>query len=88
MRVEVGYDLEEFITDGFAGETIREVMTPQFRNGNYSAGLLAGATRIINRIARAARRRAAERAARTPAHSGAARLRILEGRSCSSGSSS
>ena len=26
-------------------------MTPQFRNSNYSAGLLAGATRIISRIA-------------------------------------
>jgi uncharacterized protein len=51
VRVEVGYDLEEFITDGFAGQTIREVMTPQFKNGNYSAGLLAGATRIINRVA-------------------------------------
>ena len=30
---------------------VRDVMTPQFRNGNYSAGLLAGATRIINRVA-------------------------------------
>jgi uncharacterized protein len=51
VRVEVGYDLEEFITDGFAGETIRQVMTPQFREGAYSAGLLAGATRLINRVA-------------------------------------
>jgi uncharacterized protein len=51
VRVEVGYDLEEFITDGFAGETIREVMTPQFRNNAYAAGLVAGTTRIINRIA-------------------------------------
>jgi uncharacterized protein len=51
VKVEVGYDLEQFITDGFAGETIREAMTPQFRSGNYGAGLLAGATRIINRIA-------------------------------------
>ena len=51
VRIEVGYDLEEFITDGFAGETIREVITPEFRNGDYGAGLLAGATRIINRIA-------------------------------------
>ena len=27
-RIEVGYDLEAWITDGFAGETIREVITP------------------------------------------------------------
>jgi uncharacterized protein len=51
VDVEVGYALEEFITDGFAGETIREVITPEFRSGNYGAGLLAGTTRIINRIA-------------------------------------
>ena len=43
--------LEEFVTDGFAGETIRNVITPEFRQGNYGAGLLAGATRIIDRIA-------------------------------------
>lgn len=51
VDVEVGYDLEAFVTDGFAGETIRDVMTPEFRRGNYGAGLLAGTTRIINRIA-------------------------------------
>ena len=51
VRVEVGYDLEEFITDGFAGDTIRNVMTPQFQNNGYGAGLVAGTTRIINRIA-------------------------------------
>ena len=51
IRIEVGYDLEQFITDGFAGETIRDVITPQFRAGNYGAGLLAGTTTIINRIA-------------------------------------
>jgi uncharacterized protein len=51
VRIEVGYDLEEFITDGFAGETIRQLMVPEFRNGEYGRGLLAGATRVINRIA-------------------------------------
>lgn len=49
--VEVGYGLEEWITDGFAGETSRELMTPEFRNGRYGAGLLAGTERIIGRIA-------------------------------------
>ena len=49
--VEVGYDLEQFITDGFAGETSREVMSPYFRNGRYGEGLRAGAERIIGRIA-------------------------------------
>jgi uncharacterized protein len=49
--VEVGYDLEGFVTDGFAGETSREVMTPYFRSGEYGAGLLAGSRRLAERIA-------------------------------------
>jgi uncharacterized protein len=51
VKIEVGYDLEQFITDGFAGETIREEMAPQFRRGAYGAGLNAAVTRIIGRIA-------------------------------------
>jgi uncharacterized protein len=49
--VEVGYDLEEFITDGFAGETSRTYMAPEFRRGAYGPGLLAGVSRIVSRIA-------------------------------------
>ena len=51
VRIEVGYDLEQFITDGFAGETSREYMVPEFRNGRYGAGLLAGTERVVGRIA-------------------------------------
>ena len=51
VRVEVGYDLEQWITDGFAGGTSREFMAPLFRQGNYGAGLVAGTARIIQRIA-------------------------------------
>jgi len=49
--IEVGYDLEQFVTDGFAGETSREVMSPRFRQGQYGQGLAAGAEQIIGRIA-------------------------------------
>ena len=49
--VEVGYDLEGIVTDGFAGETSRRVMAPYFRQGAYGQGLLAGTTRLIERIA-------------------------------------
>jgi uncharacterized protein len=49
--IEVGYDLEQFITDGYAGETSRQYMAPEFRRNNYGAGLLAGTSRIIARIA-------------------------------------
>lgn len=50
--VEVGYDLEGIITDGFAGETSRQVMAPWFREGDYGRGLFEGTARLIERIAR------------------------------------
>jgi uncharacterized protein len=50
MRIEVGYGLEEFITDGFAGE-VRDAMRPTFQRGEYGQGLLVGVTQTINRIA-------------------------------------
>ncbi len=53
LWVEVGYGLEEFITDGLAGETSRQVMTPHFRQGDYGAGLLAGVRALGGRIAQA-----------------------------------
>jgi uncharacterized protein len=49
--VEVGYGLEPYITDGFAGETSRQYMVPAFRGGRYGPGLLAGTQRIVGRIA-------------------------------------
>ena len=49
--VEVGYELEQWITDGFAGETSRLVMVPSFRTGDYGTGLRAGTARIVGRIA-------------------------------------
>jgi uncharacterized protein len=52
VRIEVGYDLEQFVTDGFAGQVSREAMIPHFRNGNYGEGLRAGVSRVVARIAR------------------------------------
>lgn len=51
VHIEVGYGLEGTITDGFAGETARLYMRPLFQQGRYGAGLLAGATRLVARIA-------------------------------------
>ena len=51
VRVELGYGLEEFISDGYSGETIRQEMLPRFREGHYGEGLVAGASRLILRIA-------------------------------------
>jgi uncharacterized protein len=51
VQVEVGYDLEQFITDGLASEVSRNDMRPHFVRGDYGQGLLAGVTRLIGRIA-------------------------------------
>jgi uncharacterized protein len=50
VEVETGYGLEGFITDGFAGETMRSV-TPFFRQAEYGRGLLGAVTRLAERIA-------------------------------------
>ena len=51
VKIETGYDIEGLISDGFAGQTIRETIAPAFRAGQYGPGLIAGATRLITRIA-------------------------------------
>jgi uncharacterized protein len=51
--IEVGYGLEQFITDGYSGETSRQYMIPFFRQNDYAGGVKAGVTRIIGRIAEA-----------------------------------
>ena len=51
VQIEVGYDLEQWITDGFSGETSRQHMAPEFREGRYGDGLRIGVERVIGRIA-------------------------------------
>lgn len=51
VQIEVGYSLEQWVTDGFAGETIRQYIVPAARSGHYGSGLRAGTARIIARIA-------------------------------------
>lgn len=65
IKIEVGYDLEQFITDGFAGETIRQEIAPRFRQEAYGPGLVAGVQRIIGRIGEG-RNVAIQGAPRTP----------------------
>ncbi len=51
VQIEVGYGLEQWVTDGFAGETSRQHMVPEFRQGHYGDGLRIGTERVIGRIA-------------------------------------
>jgi len=50
VKIEVGYDLEQFVTDGYAGETSR-MMTPAFASRRYGEGLRLGVNRVAGRIA-------------------------------------
>ena len=47
MRIEVGYGLEGVLPDGLAGQIIRDEFTPRFRNDDYSGGIRAGVTRVV-----------------------------------------
>src|SRR4030042_4877442 len=44
--IEVGYGLEPVITDGRAGEIIRETVIPFFKAGDYDQGILQGSRQI------------------------------------------
>jgi uncharacterized protein len=47
VRIELGLGLERFISDDEAKLIIEEAMLPQFRTGNYSAGLNNGIQRLM-----------------------------------------
>jgi uncharacterized protein len=48
--IETGRGIEPYITDGFAGSTLR-AMRPELRNGNYGAALLTAARAMADQIA-------------------------------------
>ncbi|MCK9483251.1 MAG: TPM domain-containing protein [Candidatus Marinimicrobia bacterium] len=47
VRIEVGYGLEGVLTDLISFQIIRNVIAPQFRNGNYYAGIDQGLRAIM-----------------------------------------
>jgi uncharacterized protein len=50
VRLEVGYGLEAVIPDIVAGQLIREILAPQFREQRYGAGIEAATDAIYARI--------------------------------------
>ncbi len=50
MRIEVGYGLEGTLTDVAANRIIRNLMTPQFKAGNYDKGVEDGVTAVIAQL--------------------------------------
>lgn len=50
MRIEVGYGLEPLLTDAEAGDIIRSVIAPEFKSGNYAAGVTRGVAAIKGQL--------------------------------------
>lgn len=50
IRIEVGYGLEGVLTDTKCGLIIRNVIAPEFRNGNYQAGIINAMNNIVGLV--------------------------------------
>lgn len=50
LRIEVGYGLEGAIPDIYAKRIIENIITPEFRHGQFAAGINGGLDAIINLI--------------------------------------
>ena len=50
ISIRNGYGLEQYFTAGTTGEIIRNVITPEFKKGNYYNGLDSGTTAIFDII--------------------------------------
>jgi uncharacterized protein len=50
-RLEVGYGLEAVLPDSLVGSIGREYLVPNFRKGDFSAGILAAASAVAREIA-------------------------------------
>jgi uncharacterized protein len=51
MRIEVGQGLEGVLTDALCSQIIRNEMAPEFRRGDYNAGVLLAIHAIVSAIA-------------------------------------
>ena len=49
-RIEVGYGLESALPDSLVGSLGREYLVPNFRKGDYAAGIVAVVTEVINQL--------------------------------------
>ncbi|WP_136810168.1 TPM domain-containing protein [Desulfosediminicola flagellatus] len=47
LRIEVGYGLEGSLTDLVSGRIIRNVILPQFKNGNFDQGVIDGVSAMM-----------------------------------------
>jgi uncharacterized protein len=50
VRIEVGYGLENRVTDPFAAKVLRERVLPRFREDDMAGGIIAGSEAIVARL--------------------------------------
>ena len=47
VRIEVGYGLEGVIPDAIASRIVRDTILPEFRSGDFEAGIVAGTSAVL-----------------------------------------
>jgi uncharacterized protein len=52
VRIEVGYGLHGYVTDGLSGRIIRRIVTPRFKAGDMAGGIEAGADALLEQLSR------------------------------------
>ncbi len=50
VRIEVGYGLEGSLNDPFCAKVIRDNILPEFRDGKFQEGIMAGANNLIAKM--------------------------------------
>ena len=50
VRIEVGYGLEPVLTDAFSSVVITTQITPQFKKGDFDAGVVAGVDALVQQL--------------------------------------
>ena len=50
VRIEVGYGLEDRITDPFAADVLQEHVLPHFREDHFPEGIIAGSAAIVEQL--------------------------------------
>lgn len=69
-RIEVGYGLEATLPDSLVGSIGRQYLVPNFRKGDFSTGIVAAVTEVINQIATGKGGVASDDAGRIPSTKG------------------
>ena len=50
IRIEVGYGSTPTLTDAMSGRIIRDTITPAFKKGDFTGGIVAGVARMIEAL--------------------------------------